>query len=477
MRHLRLRLFALRLVVAVLVFSSSAFVEQSLAATTGGAAPNMGDRCYAPTLPLTLQLRETFVDDVKPLAVKAEKDHGVPAAMLAAMAINESGYGTTQLALATHNVLSYKWNSSTGPDGREIYKLACQPSADSGNTYIVFRDRADSADFVASKLATSKYYKSATAAYRNAIANGQNSKSAATSWLKKIAPSYNPYQSDKYIAAVLKIADDPVNQSGKIDEKGNLWLLSPDQKHASMAVAASDGDVAAVAKAQKAAYAISDSTNGCPVRSTDFLGWPAPLVRQCIYEEGQTPNRRTGYVVLLDVKPEVIASWVRSVCSKSLPGANTCFDTVLKCGRNNSGMMFPVGGNLMENMENGPWKNYFFRNGMTVAIGGQKNDNSERVPLEHQKDLALMPNTAITKIPTGLTRFWRTTPRQFATRFPGESSPTSVTTDQDRNRWLAITQSEFLAALERPNNRLLEAWVSAHPRTLSAGKCPGDLDP
>jgi hypothetical protein len=426
MRHLRLRLFALRLVVAVLVFSSSAFVEQSLAATTGGAAPNMGDRCYAPTLPLTLQLRETFVDDVKPLAVKAEKDHGVPAAMLAAMAINESGYGTTQLALATHNVLSYKWNSSTGPDGREIYKLACQPSADSGNTYIVFRDRADSADFVASKLATSKYYKSATAAYRNAIANGQNSKSAATSWLKKIAPSYNPYQSDKYIAAVLKIADDPVNQSGKIDEKGNLWLLSPDQKHASMAVAASDGDVAAVAKAQKAAYAISDSTNGCPVRSTDFLGWPAPL---------------------------------------------------LKCGRNNSGMMFPVGGNLMENMENGPWKNYFFRNGMTVAIGGQKNDNSERVPLEHQKDLALMPNTAITKIPTGLTRFWRTTPRQFATRFPGESSPTSVTTDQDRNRWLAITQSEFLAALERPNNRLLEAWVSAHPRTLSAGKCPGDLDP
>ena len=38
-------------------------------------------------------------------------------------------------------------------------------------------------------------------------------------------------------------------------------------------------------------------------------------------------------------------------------------------------------------------------------------------------------------------------------------------------------RAEILAALGSPTNRLLEAWVAAHPVKLAAGKCPEDSDP
>ena len=63
------------------------------------AAPNLSDPCYGPTRPLTQELRKAFVDEIGPLAKKAEADHGIPAPILAAMSVNESGYGTTQLAI------------------------------------------------------------------------------------------------------------------------------------------------------------------------------------------------------------------------------------------------------------------------------------------------------------------------------------------------------------------------------------------
>jgi hypothetical protein len=83
----------------------------------------------------------------------------------------------------------------------------------------------------------------------------------------------------------------------------------------------------------------------------------------------------------------------------------------------------------------------------------QQNNSPQQIPLDRQKELALMANSEIVKIPTGLTRFWRTTPAMFAARFPNEAVPTSVATPQDRQRWLEIAQTEFLGALTRPNNR------------------------
>jgi hypothetical protein len=39
--------------------------------------------------------------------------------------------------------------------------------------------------------------------------------------------------------------------------------------------------IAAVAHAQRSAYAVADSANGCPFVQTDMFGWPKALVRYC----------------------------------------------------------------------------------------------------------------------------------------------------------------------------------------------------
>jgi hypothetical protein len=136
-----------------------------------------------------------------------------------------------------------------------------------------------------------------------------------------------------------------------------------------------------------------------------------------------------------------------------------------------------VSGNVMENMAPKTWKNYFFRNGMTVKIDGETNGSTAQIPIDRQEALAMSPYKAIISIPSGVTRFWRTLPRQFAARFPDVGAPSSLASPTARQKWLDVVKSEFLDALDRPENRLLDAWVSAHSRTIGKGDCPGDGDP
>ncbi|MER9800757.1 hypothetical protein NKJ36_27225 [Mesorhizobium sp. M0142] len=140
-------------------------------------------------------------------------------------------------------------------------------------------------------------------------------------------------------------------------------------------------------------------------------------------------------------------------------------------------MMMPVSGNIMENMDGRHWKNFFFRNGMTVSMTSQRNGTTEQVDMARQREIAGMPDSQIASIPSGLTRFWRTKPSQFAARFPSSGAPLTVRTPQDRQKWLDLARVEMLAALQSPNNHLLEAWVAAHPKTLARGTCPSDNDP
>lgn len=242
------------------------------------------------------------------------------------------------------------------------------------------------------------------------------------------------------------------------------------------AFAQTSGHVAEVREAQRAAYAMRDSTNGCPVVGSDMFGWPGNMIRKCVYDEGTKPNQLTGLVYLLNVKPEAIAQWIETACAEQMPEVGSCFRTVLVCGKKNSGMMFAISGNVMENMNPTTWKNYFFRNGMTVSIGGEKNGSTTQVPLERQEALALMPNAEISAIPSGMTRFWRTLPSEFAARYPNEGVPSALNSTAARDKWLDVARSEFLGALTRRRNRLLEAWMAAHIRTLSKGKCSEDDD-
>lgn len=134
--------------------------------------PDLSARCYAPRQRLTAFLRRSFVEEMRLIAVRAERDHGVPAPILAAMAIVESGYGTTRLAIDTNNLLSFKWPFNKGPGERPIYRLTCQPPEDQENRYIRFASRAEAVDFVASRFRISPYYRAATARYQADLGSG-----------------------------------------------------------------------------------------------------------------------------------------------------------------------------------------------------------------------------------------------------------------------------------------------------------------
>ncbi len=234
-----------------------------------------------------------------------------------------------------------------------------------------------------------------------------------------------------------------------------------------LALAQSSTHIQAVERAQRAAYAVSDASNGCPAANQDVLGWPAALVRKCIYKGGALD----GVVYLLDVKPQTIALWIETGCRTQMGDIASCFATVLKCGQTNSGMMFPITGNMLENMDHTPFKNYFFRNGMTVLMKGQRNGTTDNIDLARQDALALMPTSAIRGIPSGRTRLWRTLPSEFAAFDPASGAPASLATAQERQAWLDLAAREFRAALEKPENRLLNAWIKAHQTALRTG-CP-----
>ena len=121
--------------------------------------------------------------------------------------------------------------------------------------------------------------------------------------------------------------------------------------------------VTAVAHAQKSAHAVSDSTNGCPFVQSDMFGWPMALIQYCEYSQIDKglghPRKALAY--LLAVKPETIARWIETACSRLAVQAPDCFDRVLGLGKDNSGYMFAISGNIVEDMGlPDHFKNYFF---------------------------------------------------------------------------------------------------------------------
>src|SRR3954453_5363545 len=85
-----------------------------------------------------------------------------------------------------------------------------------------------------------------------------------------------------------------------------------------IAAAQTPAHVDAVKNAQKSAYAVVESTNGCPAADRDLFGWPRNLVLNCEYAKQDTAlgRKRRAVAYLLDVKPEVIARWIEGACAE-----------------------------------------------------------------------------------------------------------------------------------------------------------------
>ena len=226
---------------------SSPAVPNAAAASSGSApvaAPGEAWGCYdlKPGHPTASEQR-AFVEEVARLATTAEERYGVPAAALLAMAIAESGYGWTRLAINTNNLFAWKHFPGPAAEGRRYWVLECQPDKP-GSRFVVFADRAEAVDFVAGQLATSDNYREDTERYRQdraaediraplerlglnqaALGSGADVVEAVNRWVQGVADPYslNP---EKWSRDVRRIMNDPYAPSDRLSPEHNLYRLS-----------------------------------------------------------------------------------------------------------------------------------------------------------------------------------------------------------------------------------------------------------
>lgn len=168
--------------------------------------------------------REAFIREVSALAVQAEKTHGVPAAALAAIAIAESGYGWTRLALEANNLFAWRWRPVTSA-GRKSYVLECRRSGVEPDRYMVFASREDAVDFVARRFTAANIYRGHTKAYIAARERGDSAEGAVKAWVSGIARNYSR-PPGAFAKKIIRIMNNPAAPSDAVSRDANLYRLS-----------------------------------------------------------------------------------------------------------------------------------------------------------------------------------------------------------------------------------------------------------
>ena len=107
--------------------------------------------------------QQAFISAVAPGAVVAQSEWGVPASVTIAQAIDESGWGRSELAARDHNLFGIKGDGPAGsvaePTQEYVHGRAVQRTAD----FRVYQDDAQSISDHGKLLATSGYYSRAMA--------------------------------------------------------------------------------------------------------------------------------------------------------------------------------------------------------------------------------------------------------------------------------------------------------------------------
>jgi hypothetical protein len=199
-------------------------VERSTASqTTAGTTGDWGCGQPQPGHPTEAEER-AFVDEVGRLAVQAEREHGVPAAAITAMAIQESGYGWTKLAQETNNLLAWKYVPGPAVGDRKSWEIDC-PEPGPHDKFVVFGDRAEGVEFVAEQLASTPNYEADTARYRQDRANRVNVREAVDRWVDGVSDPYstNP---EGYRNTIRRLMNNPYSPSDQFSNENNLYRLS-----------------------------------------------------------------------------------------------------------------------------------------------------------------------------------------------------------------------------------------------------------
>jgi hypothetical protein len=202
--------------IAKVLFLVAATASCTGLATTAFAQdtdPECNVRSWATYNPMpghpTAQEREAFMERIVPLAKAAEAKYGVPAAALAAMSMNESGYGWTRTALNANNLFGFKYTDTAAKAGFSKYVLPCQPASDPNNAYIKFPNYAAAFDTLTKRFTTVGFYGPPTKAY---AATTPKTREAVRAWLKAIAPHYNCCPAT-YIPTIARLMNNPLQPS------------------------------------------------------------------------------------------------------------------------------------------------------------------------------------------------------------------------------------------------------------------------
>ena len=135
----------------------------SLGGSVGSHAPAYRRHDRPPAAGPGTAAQQAFISLVAPGAIAAQQRYGVPAAVTIAQAIDESGWGQSELATADHNLFGIKGAGPAGTDMRPTreYENGAWVSLDA--PFRVYRNIAESIDDHGRLLATGAAYQHAMA--------------------------------------------------------------------------------------------------------------------------------------------------------------------------------------------------------------------------------------------------------------------------------------------------------------------------
>ena len=177
---------------------------------------------------VSTQMKESFINKISTPAMEVSGKWGIPASAMIGMAILESGYGTTRIAIHANNFFGIKvW----GYNPKNAWQLKGQPDEDyepvpvlvdygydrkifdeskrRDNWYRAFNSAKEAVDYLAGNLLLNQRYRFAKTNYEQRIKNGWSLEKAAKEYLYDIAEAgYNHLGGDYYRNKVGKIIDD-----------------------------------------------------------------------------------------------------------------------------------------------------------------------------------------------------------------------------------------------------------------------------
>ncbi len=182
--------------------------EQAAATPAPSASPPGRHQSSSPSTPVPgTSSQQAFIDTVAPGAAAAQRKYGVPAAVTIAQAINESGWGQSQLATKDNNLFGIKGAGPAGSDPLPTQEYLNGQWVSQTAAFRVYNSVAESIDDHGKLLATSGYYGQAMAsrgdpnAFANALTGIYATDPGYGQTLIGLMSQYNLYRYDSGSAA------------------------------------------------------------------------------------------------------------------------------------------------------------------------------------------------------------------------------------------------------------------------------------